>query len=133
MTARPEAGSRLAALEAVAEAARKIMYETMHFPLGIPPGWRGKFAPLCEAIAALDAVPPDDGWRPKPQETWAEEIARLQLEIGERQMRLQRLVCGDPSVRVTVPTDCACPRGDGPTCIRKGCPRRAVLSKGSEL
>jgi len=30
-------------------------------------------------------------------ETRADEIARLQREIGERQMRLQRLVLGDPT------------------------------------
>lgn len=33
-------------------------------------------------------------------ETVAEEIARLRREIGERQSRLQFLVCGDPRVGV---------------------------------
>jgi hypothetical protein len=37
-------------------------------------------------------------------ETWAEEIARLGREIGERQARLQFLLCGDPRKSVTVPT-----------------------------
>ncbi len=37
-------------------------------------------------------------------ETWAEEVARLGREIGERQARLQFLLCGDPRESVTVPT-----------------------------
>jgi hypothetical protein len=36
-------------------------------------------------------------------ETWAEEVARLGREIAERQARLERLICGDPRERVTVP------------------------------
>ena len=34
-------------------------------------------------------------------ETVIEEISRLRREIGERQMRLQFLVCGDPSKGVS--------------------------------
>jgi hypothetical protein len=34
-------------------------------------------------------------------ETRAQEIARLQLEITERQMRVQYLTWGDPQVMVT--------------------------------
>lgn len=33
-------------------------------------------------------------------ETFAEEVRRLQREIGERQARLHRLVLGDPTVFV---------------------------------
>ncbi len=44
---------------------------------------------------------------PPPKETFAEEVSRLQREIGQRQMRLQYLVCGDPRIRVTVPTSAA--------------------------
>lgn len=44
---------------------------------------------------------------PKPEETFAEEVARLNREIGQRQVRLQYLVCGDPRVRVTVPIGAA--------------------------
>lgn len=40
-------------------------------------------------------LPPPSG------ETVAEEIARLQREIGERQLRLQRLVLGDPTKSVS--------------------------------
>lgn len=44
---------------------------------------------------------------PKPsapsKETLAEEVTRLNREIGQRQLRLQHLVCGDPRVGVTIP------------------------------
>jgi hypothetical protein len=37
------------------------------------------------------------------RETRAEEIARLQKEIADRQLRLQLLVCGDPMKCVSMP------------------------------
>lgn len=37
-----------------------------------------------------------------PAESWAEEVARLRREIGERQMRLEALVLGDPRVGVSM-------------------------------
>ncbi len=41
-------------------------------------------------------------------ETIAEEIARLQQEIGERQSRLQFLVLGDPRIGVHIgPQGCS--------------------------
>jgi hypothetical protein len=41
--------------------------------------------------------------RPSPMsETFAQEIARVQLEIAERQARLAALVAGDPRVSVTL-------------------------------
>jgi hypothetical protein len=36
-------------------------------------------------------------------ETWAEEVARLQREIAERQARLAHLVLGDQRVGVGLP------------------------------
>jgi len=41
---------------------------------------------------------------PQPKETFAEEVARLQREISQRQLWLQYLVCGDPGIMVTFPT-----------------------------
>lgn len=35
-------------------------------------------------------------------ETYVEEVARLQREIAERQIRLQRLILGDPTQGVTL-------------------------------
>lgn len=53
---------------------------------------------LRAALTTLEA----QRWRPI-EETLTQEIARLQREIGERQLRLQRLVCGDPRRGVHVP------------------------------
>ncbi len=44
-------------------------------------------------------------------ETVAEEIARLQREIGERQSRLQFLVLGDPRIGSEHPKQNAMPTG----------------------
>jgi len=54
-------------------------------------------------------------------ETWAEEVKRLQREIAERQMRLQRLICGDPRVSVHVPI-CTCAMGQMGLPHAAGCP-----------
>lgn len=40
-----------------------------------------------------------------PTESWADEVARLRREIGEREARLRHLILGDPRKRVTVPTE----------------------------
>lgn len=75
-----------------------------------PLGWRDRCTKEARAVwiatkaalaeAGTTIVPQQE---PRQKETFAEEIARLQREIGQRQWRLQYLVCGDPRVRVTVP------------------------------
>lgn len=74
-----------------------------------PNGWVAYVSKARVAIAEHKAALAEAGYviLPReptpPQETFADEVARLNREIGQRQLRLQWLVCGDPSVRVHVP------------------------------
>jgi hypothetical protein len=52
-------------------------------------------------ITALESTPPAEVRREVARETKAEEIKRLQSEIGQRQSRLQFLVLGDQTKGVT--------------------------------
>ena len=62
----------------------------------------GEISPQANAAAALGNV---NVVLSSVPESRADEIKRLQKEIGERQSRLQYLVAGDPGVCVSMPVE----------------------------
>ncbi len=56
-------------------------------------------------------------------ETKTEEIARLHHEIGERQSRLQFLVCGDPRIGVSFGPEGLTVRNPAPDASQPNVPR----------
>lgn len=94
---RPEAERRL--YEAARELVRQIANNDFVDSHGHQALRLRAYSETQRAIADVDALPADDG----APETPAEEIARLQREIGARQSRLQFLVLGDQRKSFHVP------------------------------